>query len=378
MNTSAAALPLGRPLNQRSALDRASHSLKIVRGIHAGATIPLPAGTSVVGSAPDCDILLADPGVAPHHLEIVLEGMVVSARRIDDAEVRVKDRPVIGQRVILHVGSVVELGDCAFRVNWEDKAEQTNDFSGRPQNSRTPLVAWLVIGALGLLLLALGWEFWQSQRGVDASGSAKTASTASPGQPFEQAIEALNAKNLKLERVRPDAYRLSGFVDNQDQARAVALITRQAAGLRVESHFLVGTQVADWIRDSIASPQLSVKYIGDGKVSIEGEVQGDAFRTRLVQVHQQFARLVQIQDKTRPSEKRPEPPPPAARPKPAETLEVVPGAIGSDGKPIFTVSDGRQRYFEGATLPDGRIIQSVRANGIVMRMPDGALQEVRP
>src|SRR5262245_41240944 len=59
--------------------------LEVVAGRHAGVRVQLDADRCCVGSAPDADIMLRDPGVAPAHVRIKLElsGLCVEAAGAD-------------------------------------------------------------------------------------------------------------------------------------------------------------------------------------------------------------------------------------------------------------------------------------------------------
>jgi hypothetical protein len=343
--------------------------------MHAGAMLPVPAGRSVVGSAPDCDILLADPGVAPHHLELLIDGGAVCARRIDDAEVRVNGKAVRGQRVILSVGTPVQVGDCTLELT----SAQEGDADGKPTGGRRLVLVTVVVATSALLAVLVGGSLLDTRAAGEVSGHEQGRDTMSQAQVFQRDIADLKIATLAVQSTGPDEFTLTGFVDDQDQARRVNSIIREATRVRVRSSLVVGSQVADWIRDSLASPELTVRYIGNGVVTIEGEIEGQAFRTRLSQVHQQFAKLVRIQDRTRPSTKPPPAPSSdAPRPKSIAALQVLPVGVTPSGRTLYVVSDGRQRFMAGATLPDGRVIESIGPSTIVVRNATGVLEEVRP
>jgi len=76
--------------------------LRILSGLHAGANRTLAEREMIlVGSGEDCDIVLADPGVARHHALLNLLGDVSSLRALD-APLRVDGQP-------LHPGDPIEL-----------------------------------------------------------------------------------------------------------------------------------------------------------------------------------------------------------------------------------------------------------------------------
>lgn len=81
----------------------AGYALRILSGLHIGAGRALAEKEMVlVGSGEDCDIVLSDPGVAPHHALIGLLGGAFSVRALD-APLRIGGQP-------LHPGDPAELG----------------------------------------------------------------------------------------------------------------------------------------------------------------------------------------------------------------------------------------------------------------------------
>src|SRR5688572_138631 len=75
-------------------VDAGGHALRILSGLHIGASRPLAEKEMIlVGSGEDCDIVLSDPGVAPHHALIGLLGGTFSVRALD-APLRVGGQPL--------------------------------------------------------------------------------------------------------------------------------------------------------------------------------------------------------------------------------------------------------------------------------------------
>ena len=98
--------------------------LRIVAGLHAGATRPLSRREMVlIGSGDDCDVVLADLGVAPHHALLnVVDGRF---------HLRALDAPMELPGGTLHPGDPVEvaqiqrigLGQAAIAFGQADAVE---------------------------------------------------------------------------------------------------------------------------------------------------------------------------------------------------------------------------------------------------------------
>lgn len=97
--------------------DAGGHALRILSGLHIGASRPLAEKEMIlVGSGEDCDIVLSDPGVAPHHALIGLLGGTFSVRALD-APLRVGGQPLHpGDPVEMATLQRIELGQAALAV----------------------------------------------------------------------------------------------------------------------------------------------------------------------------------------------------------------------------------------------------------------------
>ena len=95
--------------------------LRILSGLHAGATRTLAEQEMIlVGSGDDCDIVLADHGVARHHALINLVGGMSSLRALD-APLRIDGHPLHpGDPVELRGLQRIQLGDAAIAFGGED------------------------------------------------------------------------------------------------------------------------------------------------------------------------------------------------------------------------------------------------------------------
>jgi len=344
--------------------------LLVQSGMHAGALIKLKNGSNVLGHAPDCDVVLADEGLAARHLDIVLEGRSAWIRRLEDAPLEVNGRRLESQRAIVRPGTVISVGACRIILQSPLATDSDPDVDGGTADSPlagiySSLLAgrWLMLAVLGLGIFGIWWAW--SDGLATRTHASQYASKTTAAQLFEQGFRNLNLADVQLLTVGQNNYRLSGFVDNQQQAQTLSALAKNAPALRVESHVAVGSQIAAWISDSVANPEVSVRYTGKGEVIIEGEVRALNHRARLEQVNEQFARLVRINDKTRPPA---EPKSVVVRALEPTSLpyRAVPVISGRGGNVTHVLAHEQRRYFVGAVLPDGSVLEAVDAKQVVV------------
>lgn len=97
------------------------YALRILSGLHIGASRPLAEKEMIlVGSGEDCDIVLSDAGIAPHHALIGLLGGTFSVRALD-APLRIGGQPLHpGDPVEMITLQRIELGQAALAVGAVD------------------------------------------------------------------------------------------------------------------------------------------------------------------------------------------------------------------------------------------------------------------
>jgi len=111
---------------------------------------------TLIGRAADCDLIVDEEGVAPHHAEIILEdeGRLQLRHVATGLETRVNGKPVL--QAGLTSGDEIRIGSC----RWVLQAPGL-----RPQKVLTPAavkrrrsyVPWLLVTAL-IALAILAWQ----------------------------------------------------------------------------------------------------------------------------------------------------------------------------------------------------------------------------
>jgi hypothetical protein len=94
-----------------------SFALRLTRGVHQGALIRLRGnGLLVIGASEECDVILADPGIAARHCVLRKQQSGFALRAMDGA-VSINGRhhdP--GATVGIRVGARVEIGSARFEI----------------------------------------------------------------------------------------------------------------------------------------------------------------------------------------------------------------------------------------------------------------------
>ena len=129
------------------------YRLKGASGAVINQTWPLGTRT-VIGRADDCDLRLAEDGVAAHHAEIVeSDGGLILARLDDGVEVALNGKPV--DRAALASGDEIRIAGCRF-VLQAPGLRPDKVLTEQAMRPRRPWLPWLIVGGL-LAAAAAAW-----------------------------------------------------------------------------------------------------------------------------------------------------------------------------------------------------------------------------
>ncbi|KLJ00563.1 FHA domain-containing protein [Luteimonas sp. FCS-9] len=334
---------------------RTAHNvLRIVDGLHAGASRVLGSEEMIlIGSGEDCDIVLADDGVASHHALVTLVGGRFLVRALD-APVHVGGTQVEpGDPVELASVQQVRLGEASIAFGREDDPDwdgfvtvfaPTEEAAPRRQGfaRRLPLIAG--IAALSLASLAI---FAAVLPGSEAAVDQR---------------ERLSALLAEYEVVDP------GVSDGVDGRPAVtgavdsaATLERlraqlQAEGIAASLQLRTGENIAADVAEMFRGHGIPVKarYTGNGDVEVVGEFEDGAEIERLARSRavSEIAGVARILPRT------PDGQVPRGGAQTEALAEPAPHIVsivrGDD--PHLIASDGR-RFVPGDDLPGkGRLI----------------------
>lgn len=244
--------------------------LRIVAGLHAGASRPLAEQEMlVVGSGDDCDIVLADTGVAAHHALVTLVGGVFTLRALD-APLRIEGRPLHpGDPVEVRPMQRIDLGEAAIAFGGSDAsawdalfpaiAEPGRRRRARPLLRQLPLIA---AGAVVALLLVAVVASVLPRRNAQVDERA-----------FLQALVPQHA--ITDSAIRTDENGrlvLAGTVET-DAVRSKVQQQLQEAGVEASLALRTGENISGAVREVFRASGMSVqtRYLGAGRVEISGD-----------------------------------------------------------------------------------------------------------
>jgi len=243
--------------------------LRILSGLHAGASRTLAEQEMIlVGSGDDCDIVLADQGVARHHALINLIGGMSSLRALD-APLRVDGQPLHpGDPVELRGLQRIQLGEAAIAYGeehdpgWAMLLPMTSDMPGtRPASPglrRLPVIAALAV--LSLASLAIFAAVMPAhQKTVDVRTQLKSIISE------YQVADGKILENVNGEPV------LSGTVKDEATRRRIAsrlLRDHLTATTELRSGEDIAADVSEVLRTQHVNAR--TRYLGNGVVEASG------------------------------------------------------------------------------------------------------------
>ncbi|WP_407353231.1 FHA domain-containing protein [Luteimonas sp. R10] len=347
-----------------------SHLLRIVAGLHAGACRDLADREMIlVGSGDDCDIVLADDGVASHHALISL----VDGR----FQVRALDAPLRLEGRVLHPGDPVELdkvqrvglGDAALAFGhaddpgWLALMPEGMKFAPPPRNAipfarRLPMIA--AIAVLSLASLAIFAAVMPSQEApVDVE------------ERLRSLAREYRVAEARIERDVNGIAVLSGTVKDvatRQRMRQQLDSERIDATLTLRTGEDMARDVADVLRGHY--PAEKTRYLGNNDVEVTGYFDDmaalEAFAKTRAMRETGVRRVIPIN---------------LATPAEGDEADVVEDAVRivavERGENAHLVSADGVRYPVGSELPGRGTLLSIGEHVQVLR-PDGSLVKLRP
>lgn len=311
--------------SQPTSRDTGLPGVHVVGGLHAGAALTITTDDALlVGADDDCDMILADPGVAAHHCMLTARGDKVTLRPIDAAVItRGHDHPP-GETVALAVGERVELGQAVLEiVSATDIAERRAHVPTRPKPARRSVRATLL---------------HQSRWGVTAVLAVAVACEIHPVSretPVPTALAQTNTANAAAGESAPE-----GAAVAHDVGEVLRL-----SGISGDSH-----------------------YDGNGGVTVKGHL-GDPQTLAAVVQSRAMHEITGLKRVSVVNLDHPESP----RDANTDTHRIVTAVASKD--PYVITTDG-SRYYVGATLPGGGRLAGVQ-DGEVLIEREGEVTHVR-
>lgn len=262
--------------------------LRILSGLHAGASRTLADQEMIlVGSGDDCDIVLADHGVARHHALLNLTGGMSSLRALD-APLRVDGQPLHpGDPLELRGLQRIQLGDAAIAFGVEDDprwAALLPEGAPLPGGKRPPGAGMRklpLVAALAVLSLA--------SLAIFAAVMPQHEKQADPRAELKALITEFRIGDGMLRERDDGTLVLSGIVRDGQVRDSIEKRVRQIEqhGVQAALDLRSGDKIAADVSEVLRTQNLNAKtrYLGNGVVEVSGrfedmEALGQAARSR--------------------------------------------------------------------------------------------------
>lgn len=349
--------------------------LRIVSGLHAGAARSLEEQEMIlVGSGDDCDIVLADAGVASHHALISLLNGRFSLRALD--------APVHVGTSMVHPGDPVELasvqrvglGDAALAFGREDDPSWEVVMPGiaaaRPSPARvaTPylrrLPAIAAVAALSLASLA-----------IFVAVMPDPPPPPDPSADLKALIPQYAIEDGRAEVNTGGDLVLTGTVrDSATRERIARDIATK--GIPAKLELRTGDDIAGDVSEVLRSRSMALRtrYLGDGDVEVSGSFDEDALlaivQSRAMADVTGLNRVIPLN--TTPSSDVAE----TGEAAPAEPPRIRVAGIVRGTDP-HVVAEGGEKYPVGSDLPGLGTLISIDPDSAHVLAADGSLQRLR-
>ncbi len=320
--------------------------LRIVDGLHAGANRVLARDEMIlVGSGDDCDIVLADDGVANHHALVTLVGGRYMVRALD-APVHVGGTQIDpGDPVELSAVQPVRIGEASIAFGAEDDpAWDTFVTVFAPDDEREPVRPALVqrlplIAGVAMLSLA--------SLAIFAAVLPASEQPADPRERLGALMTEHRVANVDIVDGVDGRPTVTGAVDSRaalERLQAQLAAEKIDAQLQLRTGEHIASDVAEMFRGHGIPVQ--ARYVGNGDVEVVGEFADGADIERLVRSRA----VADIRGVTRILPRTPQGAAPRAEaeraaPAPAHIVSIVRG-----NDPHLVDSEGR-RFVPGDTVP---------------------------
>lgn len=347
-------------------------TLRVLSGLHAGASLPLGPGSHRIGGGPEADVLLCDDGVAPLHAEVEVEGDAVRLRALhaglslpadpsppEGASAGGASLPPGAPPRVLTLPAEFDLGPVRLRCDAASDAAEPALQAAPPPPARSrrlwPLAAGTALAAAVLLLPPSPLEAFTFALGPSAPGRsfATADASAAPVRPAAPPLAPDAPPAASAEAPAPAAGPAPIPADPPLALPPSAPIL--AAPDAGSSGPEAPTAVAALRAELAAAGLHGVALRADGAVvTASGEVTPEALQAwRLMQ--QSFDRRAGgghvLVNQVRVKADRP--------------LAFAIDSVWTGRSPNLVLAG--QKYFIGATLPDGSTLEAIEAGRILVR-----------
>jgi type III secretion protein D len=356
--------------------------LRFLAGAMRGRTLALAQGANLLGSAPECQVMLPASEVQARHLVVQVGALALTVQRAGDAAATLNGEELGTARRALVAGDVVSIGSITFQVErdygaaaGEDSMFAESQLPGQAEAvapaappPRT-LARWA--GAGVLLALALGLLAAGAHGGLGAP--------AQPAGPDLAAVRRVLEPGDEVEVVAQPggAIMVRGYVPTRERARALAQAL-QPFGREVVASVQPADEIVEQARRYVDVPGVAVAYEGHGRLVFTGSTGDAGVRSRIARLADDLHPTVLVTDRVNVL------PAAAARDTNlsdqwAAWQKLLPARVvgiteDADGTRHIDLADG-SRYYEGAVLRSGAELKHIDADGL--ELAGGAPAEPR-
>ncbi|NJM34468.1 MAG: hypothetical protein HC850_06880 [Rhodomicrobium sp.] len=300
--------------------------LKVLAGVHEGVSIPIEFGEYSIGSVPDADIVLRDDGVAPYHVIIRFEKSDLRVEAVGGDVSLDGETLEGGHGCRIKLPAELTIGDATLRLSREAGQGELAD--------RIPILAYLVnhpgvvaVGAVGVAVVFAAFTVFQSEAPQSGPLSSLSAVTQSPSTV--SALGPNGTPGSPSAFAGADATGVADALKEKLAASGIQAMTVSANGAQIT----ISGQISDTQAEGWASVQrwfdqtYAPKFIMTANVAI-GQ----------------------------------------ASARPALRLQAV-----WYGQRPYIITEGGIRYYEGAILDNGWILQQIGEGGVLLRKEQESL-----
>ncbi len=364
-----------KPSQHPGSEPRVQMDLRVFSGMHSGAEVRLPErGILMIGQADDCDLIISDAGIAPHHCVLTVVGDQVMLRTLE-GHVDIEGSDWGRRNAVLEHFAIVCLGDVKLAVgpHWSERWQQLVD--GVPadetdvplakRRQRVLLLAGLLL-VLAAGVLFGGWALMHHRAPSSASADTHLAQA-------RDIIKSMALSDVAASRDDDGSVVMRGVVDTSKQL--TALQQRLAdAGLAIELHVRDTAEVGATVRKifrqhhhdvrtHVAQNNRDVKvsgHFGGGDLTgIKRDVYASSEMQQLDSDMQGKLRLGLVDLDAHAK----------APPKPEPGKRITQLIVRKDMAYVIT-RDG-SRYYPGSKLPQGGVFMTAYPDGTIVLKRDG-------
>jgi type III secretion protein D len=348
--------------------------LRFMGGAMKGRTVALARGTSVLGCAAGCDVMLPPGEALERHLVFEVGAVAATVRRVGDAAAWLNDEALGPERRGLVAGDALEVGSIAMQVDRTSaEVEEASDWGDSilPVDEAAPASAghvhkapaWRRHAAAVLLLAAaagLGAGL-VDRRPPDAGTSPRGL------VELERALS--DYPDVEIVVGAGGHVVLKGIVESASRKESLAGVV-QAHGIRADLEVRAADDLVEQARQYLGAAGLSLSYAGGGRLVVSGTVEDESVRQRIRRLGEDLHPLVLVADKL---EVRPR----SAADKEAEQRAqwaawqgLMPARIVSitedaHGRRYLQLANG-SRYYEGSVLRSGAELTHIGSDRLVV------------